>query len=817
MRVGFILVFLCMFFFYGDVFLQGKIVFPSNFLAQFYSPWSTEKFEGWENGVPHKPIGTDQIRFFYPGRSFTNEMFQRGSFPLWNPYVFSGSVHIADFQSGVFYPLNVLYLLLPQIVAWDTLIFIQPLLAMIFTYLFLRMLTLSKIAAFFGAFAFGFSGFMIAWGQENAVVGHAALWLPLALYGIEGLFKTKKIQYFFVSVFALAFSFLAGFFQITFYIFALVLLYSLFRLSQTKPKERMRYFFWIIGIVVLSIGISAIQLGPSVEGFLESPRSTSQVSYLFDIYLLPITHIINLLAPDIFGSPGAYNFFGRGFYHETVLSIGAIPLVFAIFASLQIRMNRLIRFFLILAVVSFLLTIDTPFTRWFYAVPIPLISTFVPSRILILTTFSLSVLSAFGIDHWFKASNAKSKKNMLIIYITCITLLALTVAYGLFFYFAPLHFLKSSINEHFVRAGGFPGKPLVLVMLRNLTIPIVLLLSSLIFILLKKKRNIAVIGILSLAVIGQFYFLSKYLVLGHKEFLYPPHPTISFLQEHASSHFRFLAFGRPILGNIATLAHIYSPEGLDPIFPKRYGQLLFASKHNGKLAEDIPRIEATLSELGNEESLSDNVARLRLLSLLGTKHLLYYDEGTSKMSIGAKFPKDVFHPIWQKDNWYAFEYTNVLPRAFLVENVIVEKDSQKILNTVFDPHFDLTKNVVLEENPPPLSQTANITHNAEVAILLYEPQKVKLSVKTDEGRLLFLSDNYYPGWHAFVDSTPVKIYRANFTFRAVAVPKGIHTVVFYYNPISFSIGRNVTAVSSIIILGISFTMLLRWFQQRNRI
>src|SRR3989344_6000660 len=48
---------------FKDIFFQNKVLFPSNFLAEFYSPYRSETFPGWEQGIPHKPIGTDQIRF----------------------------------------------------------------------------------------------------------------------------------------------------------------------------------------------------------------------------------------------------------------------------------------------------------------------------------------------------------------------------------------------------------------------------------------------------------------------------------------------------------------------------------------------------------------------------------------------------------------------------------------------------------------------------------------------------------------------------------------------------------------------------------
>jgi uncharacterized membrane protein YfhO len=54
--------------------------------------------------------------------------------------------------------------------------------------------------------------------------------------------------------------------------------------------------------------------------------------------------------------------------------------------------------------------------------------------------------------------------------------------------------------------------------------------------------------------------------------------------------------------------------------------------------------------------------------------------------------------------------------------------------------------------------------------------------------LFFISDTYYPGWRAFVDGKETKIYRANYAFRAIKVPKGTHEVLMYYLPNSFVFG-----------------------------
>ncbi len=378
---------------YRQAIFEDKIVFPSNYLASFYSPWSTQKFPGWDQGIPNKPIGADMIRLLYPFRTFSNRAIMAGHLPLWNPYILAGNPHLANFQSAIFYPLNILYLFLPQLTTWSLLVAVQPFLATVFCYLFLRCFPIKKLAAGFGAFAFGFSGFVFAWSQEAISVGHSALWLPLILYGLE---KKKLV----VATLALTLSILAGYLQTTFYISVIVVLYALYRRMEIKK----------IGVVfLLAAGLSAIQLVPSLESFSLSARPTATIETVFDTYLLPVTHLVKLIAPDIDGNPAVYNYFGKGSYNETVLYIGVVPLVFTILAILRQRKEKIVRFFLAAGVISFLLTSNFFLTRWFLHLPLPLIPTFQPSRILILTTFSLAVLAAFGFSSWLEDRKKTTK------------------------------------------------------------------------------------------------------------------------------------------------------------------------------------------------------------------------------------------------------------------------------------------------------------------------------------------------------------------------------------------------------------------------
>ena len=108
-------------------------------------------------------MGLDNLNVFYPYKQLSIDLIKKGIVPLWNPYNFSGSPLLADFQSAVFYPLNLIYLLLPMIDAWSVMVIIQPILAGVCTYLFLSCFSLLKTSRMFGAIVFAFSGAMIVW------------------------------------------------------------------------------------------------------------------------------------------------------------------------------------------------------------------------------------------------------------------------------------------------------------------------------------------------------------------------------------------------------------------------------------------------------------------------------------------------------------------------------------------------------------------------------------------------------------------------------------------------------------------------------
>jgi len=152
-------------------------------------------------------------------------------------------------------------------------------------------------------------------------------------------------------------------------------------------------------------------------------------------------------------------------------------------------------------------------------------------------------------------------------------------------------------------------------------------------------------------------------------------------------------------------------------------------------------------------------------------------------------------------NIFLFANSTVFKRAYIAKKYTVIKNDLIILESIKNKKLDLSEEVILEEYPPvnfsnPLNKE---DHAAQTTITTYKSNLVRIKTNSEKEGFLVLSDNYFPGWKAFIDGERTKIYRANYTFRAVHIPGGSHEVTFKYDPLSFKIGLYITIFSLILL------------------
>src|SRR3989344_4897775 len=114
------LTFLLIFFgIFYKIFLAGLLPFPGDLLTSWFFPYNSGGWIGYSSWITHKEfIAADVVRQLFPWRDLAMEIFKSGQIPLWNPYAFSGYTLLANIQSAVFYPLNILFFIFESKIAW---------------------------------------------------------------------------------------------------------------------------------------------------------------------------------------------------------------------------------------------------------------------------------------------------------------------------------------------------------------------------------------------------------------------------------------------------------------------------------------------------------------------------------------------------------------------------------------------------------------------------------------------------------------------------------------------------------------------------
>lgn len=801
--------------FFRQYFFQHKILFPSNLLISAFVPWKYEPVPEYQNGPPNKPIAFDDIRQFFPNRKLLQEELSKGVVPLWNPYIYSGAPFMAAFDTAVWYPLSWIAALLPTVEGWNFLVLIQPVLSVLFMYLFLSSLSVKKTVALFGSFAYAFSGWMIVYWQEILVLEHSFLWLPLALFSSNRIWKKPKDTVGTILLIgSLACSVFGGFLQMTIYVYAVVILWNVFcYLKYRNQAKSFSSLIWVVLTMALSICIAAIQLLPSIEAFLQSPRGTETGSFIFRDFLLPPQHLITFLAPDYWGSPATYNyFFTKGFYFEKMIYIGILPLVFALYA-LFFEKGKTITFWKILALVTLSLGFALPTSVLPQYLHIPVLSNSYPTRIFAISTFSFIVLAAFG----FQSFLDKPKRKQLIIVLSVLTVLLIagwsvvgSTWCTVNSYPAGALWCRGKISMLWDLISTIPGirreaHLYSTVSFRNLILPTVFLFSGWgIVVVSKFFLRLVYMCVFLITFASCFYFGQKYVSFSERRFVYPDLKVTNEISA-VSGYDRVWGYGNAgIDKNLSQYYRWFSTDGYGNLSSKRYAEFITTIAYKGKLGGVIRRSDTDLYGASERDDFGySNPYRLRIMALLGVKYVLEAKVGDLKdfQPTAKRFPEDMFTLIWENDIWRVWEYTKALPRVFFATNHVVATSDQQIMDMIYDPATDLSATVILENEPvaDPTSSDLKDSGKSEVGITSYGVNAVTITADAKQDGFVVLTDTYYPGWQTFVDGKKTTMYRADYTLRAVPVEKGKHRIEFVYAPFSVYSGYVMTGLGLVLV------------------
>ncbi len=726
------------------VFSGNKVPFSSTYLTNFFTPWSA--YSTYVGPVKNNAM-PDVISQIIPWKMHTIETFKSGEVPFWNPYSFSGTNHLANYQSAVLSPFNLIFFIFQFVDAWSILVLLQPLLAGIFMLLFLRVIKLQNESAVLGAISFMFCGFLTTW-MDYATLGYAILFLPLALFSIEKFYLSQKFKYLFLLAFTFPLSFFSGHFQISVYFLIFTFIYLLFKLWEEKEKRK---FLYTLFYAIFGLFLTLPQLLPSIEIYSQSLRST-----IFQKNeAIPFGYLVTILAPDFFGNPVTRNdWFGH--YAEWNGYVGTSVLLLASFSFFYLKFKKIL-FFAIAVLVSLAFCINTPFLDLIVAFKIPVISTSALSRIIVITSFSLAVLGAYGFEFLNKDLKKISKIG--------VWLSGLVGLFALVWISILLKFLIP-VDKIYIAKQNFILPSLIFSLL------IFWVLVKYLFIKFNKPRFAQVLSLLLILVVSfeMLRFVGKWQEFGPKSLFYPKTPIVK-EYEKLSGVDRF--FGN--LGTEETVVNkLPSIEGYDAVYLRRYGEFISAAE------------EGNLHEAFRSVVLFPKNGKFakETLDLLGVKYIVHKIADGRNVWVYPfwKYP-DTYKLVYDDNVYQIFENKDAMPRFFTVINYSVIKDVKTELRQVFTDK-NLKDTIYLEEDPAVRLDAIE----SEIKLVRSTANSMRFKLNTDGVSMLFISNPYSPGWNAYVDGVKTKIYRANFAFQGIILPKGAHDLQLIFQPTSFACG-----------------------------
>lgn len=214
---------------------------------------------------------SDLSSFFVYWRDFGFSELRRGHIALWNPHVFSGTPFVGDFQSSLFYPLNLIYLVLPLAKAINYEIALHVFLVGLFMAFWLGRYRLHPLAVLLGSslVMFGRPFFRSVFDGHLAPLDSMA-WVPLILLTLDSLLDEPGFEWVLVGTFALAMQILAGYPQVLFNtLFACALYGSLRLVTATHPLKT------VLAVCVVGVGallIGTVQLWTGLQTAAEGTR-----------------------------------------------------------------------------------------------------------------------------------------------------------------------------------------------------------------------------------------------------------------------------------------------------------------------------------------------------------------------------------------------------------------------------------------------------------------------------------------------------------------------------------------------------------------
>jgi Bacterial membrane protein YfhO len=744
--------------------LAGRVPIPARLVTNF---------PAWHSTVPNLRVvhGVDYgdlITFFYPWRLLVTNIVYQHEVPQWNRHLLGGTPLIASAPGGIFYPIHALFFVLPIATAWSLKLILNVVLAGFLTAVLVKSLGADSFGSISAGVIYALCGFITGWQGQG--IADAALWLPLICWSVHQIYKTPSLMPTVMGACAFGLPVLSGHPETAAHTTLVGLSFFSWQvlMGGWSRSSMLRRLAWFTVAALLAIGLSAIQILPTVEWLGQIKHSLD-----LDWGSLKSHELLAFFSRDVSSTPNSSNIY----IPEKTAYAGVATLLLAAFALLHRSMRRHAVFFLLL--VFFAIEVAAGWEPAHGLVShIPVLKGIKNWRLLGVADFGLAVLAGLGISQL----NERESRPTARVWILLGTV-ALAVSLGIW----TLH--TRLISEVSWSRGPAAAAALLVVGF------------GLVSLRLLRRIDARTFGPLMLLFLSfdLLTYAFGYLPFVRAEEIFPPASLFTFLQRHDPQNNRVVNLGAYSMN--AEIVYGLESAGGYEVALTRVKDLL------NDFAE--PRLDAVQFESSKILQHRD-----RRLDLMNARYLVtnVYDKNGD---LAAADPQR-FQLVFTDGAVSVFENRRALPRAWFIAagqgtiEVLPRQVDQ--FQRLRDPLFDPERSVILDRLPEELpheTYDAPVAKQIEVMRVEGDSNGLTLRVNTPHAGVVVVSQIFYPGWYASIDGVRTTLLRPDYAFIGATVPTGTHEVRFEFRPLSVRVGAALSLMSIFVLLGMCVVARIR--------
>tara|TARA_B100001027_G_scaffold69486_1_gene47471 strand:+ start:3688 stop:6093 length:2406 start_codon:yes stop_codon:yes gene_type:complete len=671
-------------------------------------------------------------------------------------------------------------------------------------YILLMVLKIPWRIAVLGSVAFAFSTYLLIILQ----VGHntkalAISYIPLVVAGLVLLRQNKILPGFLISLIAISLQIRANHYQMTYYMLILLGIYFIVYLIDSYKKKDIKTYFQYIGIFalagILSLGLNAPNILSTYDYSKYSTRSQSELTLNPDgtekeitsgldydyitQYSYGVFESLNLVAPRIQGGASSEDLGDKSKLYKFLIDnnvpkpqadsfIKSVPTYWGnqpiLEAPAYIGASVMFLFILSIFVVkgpfkwwlliSFVLSLllswgkNFPLLTNLFIDYFPFYNKFrAVSSIQIILEFAVPLLSVIGLHKFLADSNLKNIKRSFAVYALPLLIILLTSSYlsfsGLYDEYYSNSYGQEIFNKILEERRIIFNQDILRALIIGLIVFLILRFSKLI------GRNFTFIFVFLIVFIDLYTINNRYI---DKDL---------FIDKSVNTY-NLSEIDNEILKDSSDYRVFDLSAGIS-----NANTSYFHNSINGYHAAKLRRFQEYYDYL----SFHDNQ---KLFNTLNVKYLIGKNE-------------DNQNQLYQNPDAYG--------NAWAIDSIILFESPDVLLDKLKDTDLRRVGLALNKTIPSDISHRYNSSDLIKIEKIKNLSSHLTYKFKSISDQLIVFSEIYYPsGWEVYVDGVKSNYFDIDYLLRGMLIPKGEHTIEFYFSPKIVKTGINIRIITIII-------------------